>query len=297
MSSAPVVAVVAPNGLLGSNILPIFAEAAKNGEFAKLRIVTSKQTDGVKQATEAAPSKVEVVIVDYSDKAALAAAFKGIDIVISTMGGHGAQKAAEQTLVEAIASVGTVKAYFNSDYGTDYDTETWGSSVYELKKAHRAAAEKLGVKTIAVATGAFAQGVRSPYFGVNGENWEITGDGKYPFAITDITDVGRYLTRAAILANEDPAKVPSRLRVYSEVKTWNEYADIHEKVTGKKVNRIYLSRDKLVEQWNSGKENPYFVLRISGESLGHNFVGREHNELLNPGKKYFKPKSWEEIVA
>ena len=37
---------------------------------------------------------------------------------------------------------------------------------FETKKAHGAAAEKLGIKTIAVAPRAFAQAFRSPFFGM-----------------------------------------------------------------------------------------------------------------------------------
>jgi uncharacterized protein YbjT (DUF2867 family) len=298
MSSAPVVAHVAPNGWLGKTILPVFVDAAKNGDFAKLKIITSNESEVVKQAVAAAtPSKVEVVVLKYEDKPALEAALKDVNVVISTMGGHGAQAANEQTLIETIAAVGTVKAYFNSDFGSDYDPETWGSSVFETKKAHRAAAEKLGIKAIGVAPGAFAQGVRSPFFGVNGADWEITGDGNYPFALTDMTDIGRYTARAAILAHNDPDKVPSRLRVYGESKTFNEYADIHEKITGEKVNKIYVPRDQVLEKWNSGKEGPFYVLRVASDSPAQNFVGRDHNELLNPGQKYFKPKTWEEIFG
>jgi len=297
MSSAPIVAHVSPNGWLGKTILPVFAEAAKNGDFSKLKIITSNESDAVKQAASLAPGKVEVVALAYQDKPALEAALKGVDVVISTMGGHGAQASNEQSLIEAIAAVGTIKAYFNSDYGSDYEDETWGSSVFENKKVHREAAEKLGIKTVAVATGAFAQALRSPYFGINGADWEISGDGNFPFAITDMSDIGRYVARAAIVVHNEPEKVPRSLRVYSETKTLNEYASIHEQITGQKVNKIYIPREKLLEQWNStGKENPFYVLRIIAESSGQNFVGRDHNELLNPGQKYFKPKTWEEIV-
>jgi len=293
-----IIAHVAPNGWLGKTILPVFVDAAKNGDFAKLKIITSNQSDVVKQAVAAAtPSQVEAVVLKYEDKPALEAALKNVDVVISTMGGRGAQAANEQTLIEAIAAVGTVKAYFNSDFGSDYDPETWGSSVFETKKAHRAAAEKLGIKAIGIAPGAFSQSLRSPFFGINGADWEIIGDGNYPFAVTDMTDIGRYAVRAAILAHNEPDKVPSRLRIYSETKTFNEYADIHEKITGEKVNKIYIPRDKALEKWNSGKEEPFYVLRVAAESLAQNFVGRDHNELLNPGQKYFKPKTWEEVVG
>jgi len=80
-------------------------------------------------------------------------------------------------------------------------------------------------------------------------------------------------------------------------RTLNEYADIHEKITGQKVNRIYVPHEQVLKRWNSGKEGPFYVLRIAADSLAQNFVGRDHNELLNPGQKYFKPKTWEEIVG
>lgn len=64
-----------------------------------------------------------------------------------------------------LAAEAKVKVYFNSEFGSDYDPETWGSAVYEPKKAHRAAAEKLGLKTVAIATGAFSSFVRTPFFG------------------------------------------------------------------------------------------------------------------------------------
>lgn len=38
--------------------------------------------------------------------------------------------------------------------------------------------------------------------GINGADWEISGDGDYPFAFTDMTDsdTGRYTARAGVLA-------------------------------------------------------------------------------------------------
>jgi len=297
MSSAPIVAHVAPNGFLGGPILQIFADAVKKGDFGALKIITSKETEGTKKAVATVPGgKVETIVLSYSDKASVVSALKGVDVLVSTFGGHGAQAPSEQILIEAAAEA-KVKVYFNSDFGSDYDPETWGSAVYEPKKAHRAAAEKLGLKTVAIAPGSFAEAVRSPFFGINGDDWEISGDGNSPFALTTIRDIGHYAVRAVVLAHQDPVSFPSRLRIYSEVKTLNEYADINEKVTGQKINRIYVPREQLLEKWNAiGKEQPYFVLRVAADSPAHNFVGRSHNELLNPGEKYFKPTSWEEFV-
>lgn len=81
------------------------------------------------------------------------------------------------------------------------------------------------------------------------------------------------------------------------LRSFNEYADITERVTGRQVNRIYVPRSQILKKWEEVKdEAPYFILRVSPESLAHNFVGRSHNELLNPGEKYFQRESWEKVV-
>lgn len=80
-------------------------------------------------------------------------------------------------------------------------------------------------------------------------------------------------------------------------RTLNEYADNTERLTGRKVNRNYLPRSQILKKWEQvKKENPYYVLRLAADSPAGNFVGRSHNELLNPSEKYFKPESWEETV-
>lgn len=295
MSSAPVVALLGPNGYLGSGLLPSFVNATQSGDFARLVIVTSKESDSTKKATADVPGKVDVFAVDYS-KTALKSAFKGVDVIVNTLGGHGAQAPVEKILIEAAAEAG-VKTYFNSEFGSDYDLETWGSSVFEYKKAHRAAAEKLGLKVVAIATGGFSESLRSPFFGLNGDDWEISGDGNYPFAITAKRDIGLYTIRAILLAHKYPTSVPSRLRIYSEIKKFNEYVDITEQVTGRKINRIYVPHSEILKKWEEIKaENPYYVLRVAADSAAQDFLGTSHIELLNPGHKYFTPESWEESV-
>lgn len=90
----------APNGFLGGNVFPIFVEATKNGDFALLRVITSKESEAVTKAAAANPGKVEVVVLSYGDKAAWAKALKGVDIVVSTMGGNEARIPSEQALIE-----------------------------------------------------------------------------------------------------------------------------------------------------------------------------------------------------
>ena len=64
-----------------------------------------------------------------------------------------------------IAAASGVKVYFNSDFGADYDPNTFDGDLWTAKKAHRAAAEKLGLKTIAFAVGSFGSFLLTPFFG------------------------------------------------------------------------------------------------------------------------------------
>lgn len=92
----------APSGLLGGAILPTFVDAVKNSSFAKLILIGSKETEATKKAVaDVAAGKVESVVVSYSDKAAVTSALKGVDVIVSTLGGHGAQIPLEQILIEA----------------------------------------------------------------------------------------------------------------------------------------------------------------------------------------------------
>ena len=90
--------IAAPNEWFSKTILLVFVKAAKNGDFAKLKILSSNESEVIKQVAKAAPGKPRL---EYQDESALEAALKGVDLVISTMcGGVNAQAVNEQTLIE-----------------------------------------------------------------------------------------------------------------------------------------------------------------------------------------------------
>lgn len=82
------------------------------------------------------------------------------------------------------------------------------------------------------------------------------------------------------------------------IRSWNEYADIKEKLTGKKIERVYIPREELIKRYKAGNEPAgiWFVLRIATDTPAHDFTGIAHNELLNPGNKYFVPSSYEDYI-
>jgi hypothetical protein len=95
---------VAPNGKLGRKFLPVLVGAVRNEDFAKLNVITTSVTDNVRNSVSNAPEgKIEVFEVSYDNKDSICAALRGVDVLISTMGGYGSGKAndAAQVLIEA----------------------------------------------------------------------------------------------------------------------------------------------------------------------------------------------------
>jgi len=60
-----------------------------------------------------------------------------------------------------------------------------------------------------------------------------------PTALTDVSDVGRYVAR--IIA--DPRTLNRMVFAYGEVITANQVSDLVEKVSGEKIQRNYVSFD------------------------------------------------------
>ncbi|KAF3765018.1 isoflavone reductase family protein [Cryphonectria parasitica EP155] len=67
--------------------------------------------------------------------------------------------------------------------------------------------------------------------------WPLGLDGKVPTAVTDLNDIGRYV--ALIIA--DPRTLNKKVLVYNQVVTRNEIYDGLERVSGEKLERVYIS--------------------------------------------------------
>ncbi|KAF4625962.1 hypothetical protein G7Y89_g12200 [Cudoniella acicularis] len=100
------VAVVGASGALGK---PILQELINSGKF-NLTVVTR---EGSKSTF---PSSVKVVPVDYTSVESVAAAFKGQDAVVSTVGTEGL--AGQTVLVDAAVAAG-VKRFLPSEFGSN----------------------------------------------------------------------------------------------------------------------------------------------------------------------------------
>lgn len=103
----------APGGFLGGSFLPFFVEAAKEGTFSGLRLLT---TNSAKLAGDYDPASILVKQIDYQKQDTLVEALQGVDVVVSALPSPWgvATDSLGQALVDAAAKAG-VKVYFPSD--------------------------------------------------------------------------------------------------------------------------------------------------------------------------------------
>lgn len=79
-------------------------KAVQDGDFSGLHLLTSNESDGTREAVAAAPGKIKTFPLVYTDKTALAAALKGVDVLVSTIAGrsgYGKEAEATQAIIEA----------------------------------------------------------------------------------------------------------------------------------------------------------------------------------------------------
>ena len=72
-------------------------------------------------------------------------------------------------------------------------------------------------------------------------------------------------------------------------RTWDDYAAAIEASFGSSINRNYVPRDQLKKDFDAEPGIGAFVRLLIADKLYD--YSENHNELLNPGEKYFKRQS------
>ncbi|KAF8330858.1 uncharacterized protein EI90DRAFT_3124062 [Cantharellus anzutake] len=283
----PAVAFVGSTGLLGKSMVPIFAQAANSGELSELRLLVSSTP---KLWLERLISDtVKIVQVNYADQKALENALQGVDVVVSALGTNGTEVARRNLINAAVAA--KIKAYVPSEYGSDMDVNPYPLPMFEEKQAHLREAKAAGLKTISLLTGFFLETIFSPPFGfISATNtWNLPDSGSNRFAVTSMADIGRYTLRAVILVFEEPEKALEKLRILGDNSTLDEYAAAFESISGEPPTKNTISRDQLKANFDADGTIVELVKLLVADGLA-DFTEND-NELLNPGQKYFKPKT------
>ncbi|KZT55912.1 NAD(P)-binding protein [Calocera cornea HHB12733] len=232
---------VAGAGTIGRPILEEFLKAKAAGKVDRVVILTRSAT-----GTEDLVAKgAESIVVDYTSPSSLQSALKGIDVVISTLGGFALS--AQEPLGDAAKAAG-VKLFVPSEFGGDTSSRTDG--FYGIKAAQRARLTEIGLPWAFFATGPFADWIwYQPVLGLEIPTGkvEVLGTGNGLVTLTSRKDIARYVVH--VLTTLPPSKFANRaIRVEGQRISVNGVLEDYQKRTGKKLDITYVPLEVVRER-------------------------------------------------
>ncbi|BGP43035.1 hypothetical protein JCM10449v2_007050 [Rhodotorula kratochvilovae] len=318
MAQAPVIALVGATGLVGSALLSTFLSALNSGRIAHLRLLTTSPSSPALDAARAhASGRVSVHAVRYTAPATLQEALKGADVLVSAMGAQqhaeGRYEDNKARLLDAAVKAG-VKIYVPSEFGTDHNGQNQDvvqSPMFANKQHHHAEAASRGLQVLAFYSSLITEISFSDWLGIPTSSpspaWTLPRPER-PVAFTSLRDIGRFVLSAILQTHSSSAApgdasapVPDRLRVYSDLLTLDEAADLWERAAGGTVQREYVDTEGLRARYEEikptlapGMLGPAIPLMIS--LGGFDYTQENHNALLNTGDYAFEPRSVKDFL-
>jgi uncharacterized protein YbjT (DUF2867 family) len=165
---------------------------------ATVKVLARKGSTNSPGAEKLKTLGAKIVEVDYQDVLSMQQALKGVDVVVSVLGGAGI--AAQVPLAEAAVKAG-VKLFVPSEFGnpsvhpdnTDRDVNTMGPIAPKVKM-HQTL-KKLELPYVLIFNGIFADAVK--VFWVTGEKKaSVVGDGNNELSWTSRRDIGEFVGKA-----------------------------------------------------------------------------------------------------
>ncbi|MCK2055842.1 NmrA family NAD(P)-binding protein [Methylobacterium sp. 37f] len=174
---------------------------------------------------------VTAVAVDYADAAALVAACRGADCVVSALNGlEPVIRDAQGRLLDAAVAAG-VPRFIPSDFSLDFTgTQPGDNRNLDLRRAFMARVDRTPIRATSILNGAFADLLTgdAPIVLQRPRKVLYWGDADQLFDFTTKDDVARYTASAAL----DPA-APRFLRIAGDVVTARELAATMSDLTGR----------------------------------------------------------------
>lgn len=186
---------------------------------------------------------VEPIVVDYTSPTSLQSALRGIDVVISTLGG--AALPLQPAVGDAAKAVG-VKLFVPSEFGGNTLGATEG--FFALKNAQREYLESIGLPWAVFFNGPWSDWICRSLFGleVKSGKVEVGGTGDELCSFISRRDIARYLVH--VLLNVPEAKLHNGVfKVEGERTSLNRVLEAYQARTGKKVEitRVSLEESKV----------------------------------------------------
>jgi len=248
-SSTSRILMIGATGYIGSFVAQA-AVAAGHRTYALMRPSTASDPAKAQRVQELKDFGVHILYGCLSDHKSLVNTMKGIDVVISVIGG--AQTMEQLKIVDAIKEVGTIKRFLPSEFGHDIDKADPvepGLTFYKEKRKIRRAVEAANIPFTYICCNSIAGW---PYFYHTHpselppptEQFEIYGDGNVKAYFVTGADIGKYTIKAV-----DDIRTRNRTVHFRPPKnflTLNELAAIWETKIGKTLPRVCISEQDLL---------------------------------------------------
>jgi uncharacterized protein YbjT (DUF2867 family) len=233
---AQIVLLVGATGMLGSRIAAHLADDAS----ARLRLLVRDASS--KRLAALRGRDVEIVEGDLSDRASLDRAATGVDVIVSAVqGGLDVIIEGQVALAEAGKRNG-VRRILPSDFGLDVFKATPGEhAAFNMRAEADERIAQLGLESIHILQGAFLDlfAPGSPMIDYDKGAVTFWGDGNRAIEVTSVEDTARMTARVAL----DRGVPGGKFAFYGDRLSFNEAADVAERLTGKKFERRSLGME------------------------------------------------------
>jgi uncharacterized protein YbjT (DUF2867 family) len=247
---------------------------------------------------------VIVKVVDYDSHEQLTKALEGVHTVLSCIWSYGPAVGTSQLALLEAAKEAKVKRFVPSEWAiAEYNKV----SFYKPKEAVWEAVQKSGLEYTRFINGVWLNtwapnaprdeaigraGYQGPEFLIDlkGGSILIPGDGSNKITVTDMRDIGKYVAAALDFEKWDEDSF-----IVGEKLSLNELAAKAEKITGKTINKTYISLEGIdaviAEQRDPATTMIHEFLRIIGED------GFDFKATINQKAPQVKPITVDEFLT
>ena len=278
------VLVVGATGNLGPHIIKALV---KNGHQVSALMRSTSMAD-ISKTQPLTDQGVKLLEGSFEDTESLRKACHKKDVVISCAGGD---QILNQIHLARAARDADVERFIPSEFGIDPFIAQKGScDLFDAKASVQEQIKKTGIGFTPIYTNGFmefwATGLGELGAPAPPDSVKIFGDGHMSAYMTALSDIGKYI--AAIV--EDPETINKEVLIATTSSTQNEMISLWEDISGKTVEKEYVSSDQLDEIINSSTEPESMLTRIFTQLHRSVWIkgeaNKERNGVLNAVSKY-----------
>ncbi len=278
------VLVVGATGNLGPHIV----KALVKNSYRVSALMRSTSIADISKTQPLTDQGVQLLEGSFEDHDSLRRACRNKDVVISCVGGD---QILNQIYLARAAKDADVERFVPSEFGIDpYVAERGSCDLYDAKAAVQEQIKETGIGFTPIYTNGFMEfwatglgelGAPSPPNRV-----KVFGDGHMSAYMTALSDIGQYT--ATIVG--DPQTINKELLISTTSATQNEMISLWEDISGKTIEKEFISSDQLDEIINSSTSPDSMLTKIFAQLHRSVWIKGEANKerkgVLNAVSRY-----------